>query len=244
MLARKGVEPVVVMREGRVWESFFTPEMSRFFQRYYEERGVRFLPETGVQGIRGADRVEGVAVSSGDQIPADLVVAGIGVTPATDLAEAAGLDVDDGILVNEYLETKVQGVYAAGDVARYQDGLFGKRRRVEHWDNAVEQGRHLARTLSGERAAFLHVPYFFSDVFDLSYEFWGDGSDADRVVHRGEVEEGSFSTWWLREGRVIAAFVLNRPDEERERAPKWIEERRQAPAVVLEDASRALATID
>jgi len=122
-------------------------------------------------------------------------------------------------MVNEYLETNVSGIYAAGDVANYQDMLFEKRRRVEHWDNAVSQGQHCARSLMGQREPFKHVPYFFSDVFDLSYEYWGDSSGADQIVHRGDFSSSSFSVWWLEQQRVVAAFTMNRPDEERELAP-------------------------
>src|SRR5207253_1467085 len=87
--------------------------------------------------------------------------------------------VADGVVVNEYLETAAPGIYAAGDVANYYDTLFEKRRRVEHWDNAVSQGQHCARTLMGDRAPFVHVPYFFSDVFDLSYELWGGKAESE-----------------------------------------------------------------
>ena len=109
-------------------------------------------------------------------VPADLVVAGIGVVPETSLFEGTGLRLENGIQVNEYLETGIAGVWAAGDVANYRDVLFAKERRVEHWDNAVSQGRHAARAMTGAREWFAHLPYFFSDVFDLSYEFWGDAS--------------------------------------------------------------------
>jgi NADPH-dependent 2,4-dienoyl-CoA reductase/sulfur reductase-like enzyme len=115
-------------------------------------------------------------------------------------------------------------------VASYQDTLFGKRRRVEHWDNAVSQGQHCARTLLGERAPFVHVPYFFSDVFDLSYELWGDITDADDVVERGDLGSNSFSVWWLKQQRLVAAFTMNRPDEERDAAPRWIESKRRLSA--------------
>src|SRR5438874_12740437 len=88
---------------------------------------------------------------------------------------------------------------AAGDVANYWDVLFAKHRRVEHWDIAVSQGQHCARTLMGERDPFRHVPYFFSDVSDVSYEYWGDSSDADEVVHREDSSSKSFSVWWLQQ---------------------------------------------
>jgi NADPH-dependent 2,4-dienoyl-CoA reductase/sulfur reductase-like enzyme len=170
-----------------------------------------------------------------------MVVAGIGVVPATELFAGSGIEMKDGILVNEYLETTAPGVWAAGDVANYWDVLFQKRRRVEHWDNAVSQGEHCAGLLMGTRTAFRHVPYFFSDVFDLSYEFWGDSAGADAVIPRGDVSSGSFSMWWLRQSVVIAAFVMKRPDEERDAAPKWIEGKQMVSAGRLADESVALA---
>ena len=93
----------------------------------------------------------------------------------------------------------------------------------------------------GERVPFRHVPYFFSDVFDLSYEYWGDSSGADQIIHRGELSTKSFSVWWLRQKTVVAAFTMNRPDEEREVAPKWIESRQTVSDGKLEDASQSIS---
>jgi NADPH-dependent 2,4-dienoyl-CoA reductase/sulfur reductase-like enzyme len=222
--------------EDRVWARFFTPEMSGFFERYYEERGVTFARGELIASLNGKERVEGAVTRSGRTLPADLVVAGIGVIPVTDVLEGV-VDCDDGVLVNEYLETNVAGIRAAGDVARYRDVLFDKHRRIEHWDNAVEQGKHAARLMLGEREPFSHVPYFFSDVFDLSYEFWGDTEGADRVVYRGDVDIGAFSAWWLRGGTLVAAFAMNRPDDERDAAPRWIAEHRELNADHLREAS-------
>ncbi len=92
----------------------------------------------------------------------------------------------------------------------------------------------------GERTPFKHVPYFFSDVFDLSYEYWGDSSGADQVAHRGDLDSKSFSVWWLRQKRLVAAFTMNRPDEERDLAPRWIEARQTLSASKLEEVSRTL----
>jgi hypothetical protein len=94
----------------------------------------------------------------------------------------------------------------------------------------------------GDRTPFKHVPYFFSDVFDLSYEYWGDSSGADKVIHRGDVSIKSFSVWWMRQQRVVAAFVMSRPDEERDAAPKWIESRQVVSAEKLADPSQSIAT--
>ena len=170
-----------------------------------------------------------------------MVVAGIGVQPVTEMLAGSGIEIDNGVIVNEYLETSRPGILAAGDVANYQDVLFGKRRRVEHWDNAVSQGQYCARVLMGERTPFKHVPYFFSDVFDLSYEFWGDPAGADAIVHRGDMASNSFSVWWLRQRHVVAAFTMNRPDEEREVAPKWIESKQAVSAVKLQDPSQPVS---
>ncbi len=121
-------------------------------------------------------------------MPTDFVVAGIGVTPAVELFQRTALDTDDGIKVNKFLETSVPGVWAAGDIANYPDQVFHRRMRVEHWDNAVEQGRVAMRNLMGKIQPFIHVPYFFSDAFDLSYEFWGDadGPRPDRLSRQHE----------------------------------------------------------
>jgi NADPH-dependent 2,4-dienoyl-CoA reductase/sulfur reductase-like enzyme len=235
VLASRGIETTVLVRQDRFGTAFFTPEMSAFFERYYVDRGVRILKQSEVAGIENGSKAR---LRNGQTVDFELLVAGIGVRPLTGLAEAAGLPVDNGILVNEYLETPDANLYAAGDVANYPDSLFGnKRRRVEHWDNAVSQGRHLANSLLGRREPFVHVPYFFSDVFDLSYEFWGDPSQADRIVHRGDLQTSSFSIWWLSQDRLIAAFAMNRPDEERDLPPELIRSKQVLSAGRLRDAA-------
>jgi NADPH-dependent 2,4-dienoyl-CoA reductase/sulfur reductase-like enzyme len=221
VLAQKGIAVTMAVREERIWKQFFTPEMSRFFENYYSQRGVEFIKQANVKELRGGSAVSSVVLDQ-RTVQCDLVVAGIGAQPVTEPIANSGIEVADGVVVNEYLETKLPGIYAAGDVANYQDTLFGKRRRVEHWDNAVSQGQHCARTLLGDRTPFVHVPYFFSDVFDLSYEFWGDPSGTSEIVERGDLGTNSFSVWWLQQKRLIAAFTMNRPDEEREAAPRWI----------------------
>lgn len=240
VLAQKGIATTMVFPEDRVLNRLFTPPMSDFFRRYYEARGVRFEPAARVTSCYGNGRVQGVALSNGKQAPADVVVAGIGVVPATGIFENTGLKMENGIVVNEYLETSLPGIYAAGDVANYRDVVLGGQRRVEHWDNAVKQAQHAAKVLSGSREPFENVPYLFSDEFDLSWEFWGDPSRAERGVLRGDYDSKSFSVWWLDQGRLAAAFVMNRPDEEREVAPEWIRARREVSPDALADTTRPL----
>jgi NADPH-dependent 2,4-dienoyl-CoA reductase/sulfur reductase-like enzyme len=237
VLAQKGIETTMLIREDRIWKQVFTLAMSKFFEDYYSARGVRLVKQTNLTELKGDSAVKSVALEDGRTVGCDMVVAGIGVSPVTEPIANSGMQIANGIVVNEYLETSVPGIHAAGDVANYQDTLFNKRRRVEHWDNAVSQGQYCARALSGERKAFSHVPYFFSDVFDLSYEFWGDPANADQIVERGDLSTSSFSVWWLQQKRVIAAFVMSRPDEERDAATKWIESKQQVSAEKLKGKS-------
>jgi NADPH-dependent 2,4-dienoyl-CoA reductase/sulfur reductase-like enzyme len=223
VLAQKGIETTMVLPDDRIWKRFFTAPMSRFFEEYYTARGVRFAKNNKVVELKGAGTVESAVLQNGEAAPCDMVVAGIGVRPVTELLANSGIEVADGVAVNEYLETSRRDIYAAGDVASYYDVLFGKHRRAEHWDNAVSQGQHCARVLAGDRTPFVHVPYFFSDIFDLSYELWGDSSGAEQVIERGDLSSRSFSVWWLRQGKLVAAFTMNRSDEEREAAPRLIQ---------------------
>lgn len=238
VLAQKGIEVTMILSDDRIWKRLFSPEMSSFFEAYYVARGVRFVKGATVTALKGDEAVGAAVLADGRSVSCQMVVAGIGVRPATDMLANSGIEVRDGVIVNEFLETTQPGIYAAGDVANYQDVLFTRRRRVEHWDNAVSQGQYCARALMGEHAPFKHVPYFFSDVFDLSYEYWGDASVADQVIHRGDLSSTSFSVWWLRQSRVVAAFTMNRPDEERETAPKWIQAKQIVKPDSLENPKR------
>jgi NADPH-dependent 2,4-dienoyl-CoA reductase/sulfur reductase-like enzyme len=233
VLVQKKIDTTMVLRDDRVWKTFFTPAMSRTFEQYFSARGVRFAKQAEVKESRNGS----VVLSDRTELACDLVVVGIGVRPETRLAAAAAIPVENGIVVNEYLESSTPWILAAGDVANYHDVLYDTGRRVEHWDNAVSQGKHCARVLAGDRAPFVHVPYFFSDVFDLSYEFWGDTSGAEETVERGDLDSTSFSVWWLRGARLVAAFVMNRPDAEREAAPRWIESRRPISAMEVKAES-------
>jgi len=176
VLAQKDIQTTMIIREDRVWSRFFTPEMSTFFERSYSTHGVRLVKEASIAALEGKGTVHSVLLVDGRRIPSDLVVAGIGAIPNTELLAKSGIALDNGVVVNEYLEASEPGVCAAGDAANYPDLIFEKRRRVEHWDNAISQGQHWAGVVLGDRQPFIHVPYFFSDVFNLSYEFWGDSS--------------------------------------------------------------------
>ena len=240
VLAQKNIRTTLVIREDRVWSRVFTPVMSAFFEQYYASRGVRILKEAQVVSFEGTGTVQAVLLGDGKKISSDVVVVGVGAVPVTEPMDKTGVTVENGIVVNEYLKSNRPGVYAAGDVANYPDAIFGKRRRVEHWDNAVSQGQHWAQVVQGEKEPFVHVAYFFSDVFDLSYELWGDPADADEVVVRGDSSTSSFSVWWLKNNRVAAVFVMNRQDEERQLAPEWIKSQQTVSRERLSDQERSV----
>jgi NADPH-dependent 2,4-dienoyl-CoA reductase/sulfur reductase-like enzyme len=240
VLTQKGIQATLVIREDRVWSRVFTPPMSAFFEQYYTARGVRIVKEARLASLEGKGAVQAVVFGDGKKISCDVVVVGVGAVPVTEPVEKSGVTVENGIVVNEYLEAERAGIYAAGDVANYPDKIFGKRRRVEHWDNAVSQGQHWARVVLGEKEPFVHVPYFFSDVFDLSYELWGDPEGANETVVRGDSNTSSFSVWWLKDNRVVAAFVMNRPDEERQVAPEWIKSRQTVSRERLADKIKSV----
>jgi NAD(P)H-nitrite reductase large subunit len=174
VLASQGVQTTMVFPDDRVWKRLFTPSISTFFERQFAGHGVTFIKTDKMVAFTHENHECQVVLESGNQIPADFVVAGIGVVPTVELFHRTALDTSDGIKVNEFLETTVPGVWAAGDIANYPDQIFHRPMRVEHWDNAVEQGRVAMRNMMGKLQPFIHVPYFFSDAFDLSYEFWGD----------------------------------------------------------------------
>ena len=243
VLASHGVRTTMVFPDDRVWKRLFTPPVSNFFERYFVDRGVTFVKKEKVVAFAHKNRECQVVLASGNEVPTDFIVAGIGVTPAVELFQRTPLETDDGIKVNEFLETGVPGVWAAGDIANYPDQIFHRRRRVEHWDNAVEQGRVAMRNVMGKLQPFIHVPYFFSDVFDLSYEFWGDADGHDQVVYRGDMEEKQLSVWWLKNQKLCAALIMNRPEEEREFAARWILRRPRLNPKALQNA-RNLKSLD
>jgi 3-phenylpropionate/trans-cinnamate dioxygenase ferredoxin reductase component len=161
-----------------------------------------------VASFEGGHRVERVRTQDGRAIDCDAVVVGIGATPRAMLAATAGLAVEGGILVDERLETSVPGIFAAGDVANQLHPSLG-RLRVEHWDNALQQGPAAARGMLGSAGSFARAPYFFSDQYDVGMEYSGHTTSWDRVVFRGDPATRELIAFWLRDGRVLAGMNVN-----------------------------------
>ncbi|NEE02820.1 NAD(P)/FAD-dependent oxidoreductase [Phytoactinopolyspora halotolerans] len=220
-------------------------EVARVFAGLHRDHGVDLRLGAQVREIVGADgRVVAVVTTDGDEIMADTVVVGIGVRPAVDLAVAAGLDLDDGVVVDAALRTSAPDVYAAGDIASIDHPLLGTRLRVEHWANALDGGPAAARSMLGQDVSYDRLPYFFTDQYDLGMEYIGHAPPGsyDEVVLRGDVDARAFHAFWVRDRRVRAGMHVNlwddgiAPVEELVRSGRSVDAERLAdPEIALSD---------
>ncbi|MDQ6526150.1 FAD-dependent oxidoreductase [Nocardioides sp. LHD-245] len=187
-------------------------ELARVFADLHREHGVDLRLGVRVAGVERVDDTAVVHVEGGAPVVADLLLVAIGVTPVDALAAGAGLAVDDGILVDARLRTPDPHVLAAGDVARHAHPALGTRIRVEHWDTAIQQGRHAARVMLGADEPYARLPYFFTDQYDLGMEYVGHvdaTAGYDRLVVRGDLAARQASVLWLSDDRVLAGMHLN-----------------------------------
>jgi 3-phenylpropionate/trans-cinnamate dioxygenase ferredoxin reductase subunit len=205
-----GAEVVLIDPSPVPLQRVLGDEIGEVFRRLHADNGVHLRLGVGVSGLRGSKTVEQVVLDDDRVEDADVVVAGIGVVPRTGLAEAApGIRVDNGVVVDQFLETSVDGIYAAGDVANAWHPLLDRYLRVEHWANALNQGLTAGRNAAGERQAYDRVPYFFSDQYDLGMEYVGHAEPGDVVAVRGDLEARELIAFWHRDGVVHAAMNVN-----------------------------------
>jgi 3-phenylpropionate/trans-cinnamate dioxygenase ferredoxin reductase subunit len=162
-----------------------------------------------VEAIVGTVAVQGVRTTDGTVIEGDLVVVGVGASPRDELARDAGLTVENGIVVDEFLRSSTPDVFAAGDVAATWNPMYQRRIRMEHWANARNQGETAARNMLGPDTAYAKLPYFYSDQYDFGMEYNGFAADWDRVVLRGDPSGREFLAFWLKDGRVLAGMNAN-----------------------------------
>jgi NADPH-dependent 2,4-dienoyl-CoA reductase/sulfur reductase-like enzyme/predicted acylesterase/phospholipase RssA len=222
---KKGIQATIITMEDILYDKLYSPEVSEFFTEYYKAHGVEVVLGETIKEFKGKDRVRSVITSTGRAFPCDFVAIGMGVTPDIDFLNGSGIEVDDGIVVNEYMETNKPDIYAAGDVANFFDPVFRRHRRIEHWDNAIKQGQIAARNMMGQKQTYHAVSYFFSDVFDLTFDFLGDTADVDERILRGSIKEKSFSVLYLKNGVLQAMFFLGRPTTEAKAAESLIKNR-------------------
>ena len=216
------------------------PDMGAVFARLHRQHGVDLFTDTTVREFRGTDgRVTSVVTDGHAGLPADLVVVGVGATPNIELAAAAGLEVDNGVVTDHALRTSAADVFAAGDVASSFHPLYGRYVRVEHWANALNGGPAAARSMLGQDIVYDRVPYFFTDQYDLGMEYSGLGGPGDTVVTRGNPDDGAFIAFWLENGRVTAGMNVNVWDVT-DPIQELIRTRRQVPIASLTDVDTPL----
>jgi 3-phenylpropionate/trans-cinnamate dioxygenase ferredoxin reductase component len=207
---QRGMDVTVIAPEAVPLERVLGLEVGAVYRELHRDHGVDLRMEAGVVAFEGDGRVERVRLQHGAAIECDAVVVGVGAAPRTGLAEAAGLAVDNGVLVDGRLETSVPGIFAAGDVANHLHPVLG-RLRVEHWDNALQQGPAAARAMLGSEEPYARTPYFFSDQYDVGMEYSGHPAGWDRVVLRGDTASFEFNAFWLAGDRVLAEMGVNAP---------------------------------
>ncbi len=213
-LTELGLRVTVIEMASRVWPRFADPVVADFFQSYCSDRGITFQTGEVASRITGDDRVASVVTSSSGEYDCDLVLVSVGIQPNIELAERAGLRVDDGIVVDSHMRTSNEHVFAAGDVIDYNDPVFDRRRRVEHWGHAEHSGQIAGMNMAGDATEYDMLSYVWSDVFDLHLEFAGDEAEHDRTLLRGNLENGSFTQLYFVKDRLTAYFSVNGPRKE------------------------------
>jgi 3-phenylpropionate/trans-cinnamate dioxygenase ferredoxin reductase subunit len=239
---QRGLEVTIVDPLALPNERIFGPEIGAFYRDVHAQHGVDLVLGDGVESLAGNGAVATVRTSGGREIGCDFVVVGIGVEPRVELARDGGLDLDNGILVDEKLQTSAPNVFAAGDVARAYHPFYGERLRLEHWSNALNQGPAAAQAMLGIPTSYDRIPYFFSDQYDVGMEYSGYATTWDEVVFRGDRDSGEFIAFWIKDQRVLAGMNVNVWDVN-EHVQALIRSRRPIQTAALTDLDTPLETL-
>ena len=205
-LTELGLDVSLVSRDVDLFAQLCSPEISEHLVTLYRRRGVEVIRGDEVRAFRGRSRLDTVELHAGEPLAAGLAVVGVGVQPAASFLHGSGVAVDDGILVDERFETSVPHVFAVGDVARFFDPVFGRRRRIEHWSNAGYQGSEVGKVLAGADGAYDAVSTFFTESFGLTLKVFGDLSHHDDRVTRGSFAAGRAIAFYLEGGRLAGTL--------------------------------------
>lgn len=241
-LRQSGLDVAVVDRNRVPLRRVLGEEVGRVMEGVHRDHGTGLILEDTVAAFEGAGRVERVTTHLGHRIECDFVVMGLGAEPVTELLDGTGVEIDNGIVVDEYLRTAVEGIHAAGDVANHYHPVFGRHIRVEHWQNALKQGAAAARSMLGKGQPYDEVPWFWSDQYDYNLQYAGFHTEWDELIVRGSMEERSFVGFYRKNGRVLAAVALDRGRDLRRSIP-LIKTQGRVEAADLRDPEMDLRTL-
>lgn len=212
--AKRGIDVTVLETADRVLARVVDPIVSQFYERVHREAGVKIETGVTVSGFEGTDRITAVTSGEGKKYLCDFVVVGIGIIPNTALAVEAGLEVENGIVVDEFCRTSDPDICAAGDCTSHPNAVYGRRIRLESVHNAIEQGKTAAATLAGKEKSYDQVPWFWSDQYDLKLQIVGLSAGYTEAVVRGDPENSrSFAVFYLKDGVLVAVDAVNRAPE-------------------------------
>ncbi len=212
---KKGIKSTIIEVGPRILGRVFDEDTAMWLASFLESKGVKILTKTIPSRLAGNNgTVQYVETETGNKIPTDFVCVGIGILPNVELAKNSGLSTDNGIVVNEYLETSVSGIYAAGDVARFYSPVFGRHLRLEHYDLTIKHGKIAGENMSGSVKPFDDLPYFFSFIFELRIEVYCDMSKYDKIVVRGRTDgKEGFVKFYADGGVVNAVMLVNKKED-------------------------------
>ena len=216
VIASSGLDVSVIEMEARILQRVTTAEMSAFYHNIHEQQGVKLMVNTKAIGFEGDSSVTALLADEQGverRIETDLVIIGIGIQPNVELAEAAGIDCDNGILVDNHCRTSQAHIYAAGDCTNHPNPLLNRRLRLESVPNAMEQARVAADNMLGGAKTYAAVPWFWSDQYDLKLQMVGFSADGDSAVMRGDMQSKQFAVFYLKDGKVVGVDAVNSPKE-------------------------------
>jgi NADPH-dependent 2,4-dienoyl-CoA reductase/sulfur reductase-like enzyme len=238
-LSQLGLEVTIVHRGTGLFEILRARQVEQFLVELYGRKGVQLVLGDEVSEFDGRGQLDSVVTRRGETYQAELAVVGIGVVPMTDWLEGSGLQLDNGVVVNDRWETGADGVWSAGDVARFYDPLFQRPRRIEHWSNANYSGTEVGRLIAGGDARYDVVSTFFSEVFGFTFKMFGDVDECDEIVFRGSLEDGKAVGFYFSATQLVACLVVGQDEETENLLKELIGARARArdlPAVADESA--------
>jgi len=208
-LSMNKADVTMVFPESHICSRVFSPTLANAVQQKYLEHGVRLLASRNVTALSQGNGQFYAKMNDGSELSASIVIAGIGIVPDTRLAQNAGIEIGNGIIVNELLQTSAPWIFAAGDNAEFPYQALGRRMRVEHWDNALNQGETAGRNMAGNKEPYTHMPYFFSDLYDFGYEAVGDIDARLETVADWQKENDTGVIHYLRDQKIVGAMMCN-----------------------------------